>query len=299
MSLAIPAPARSDNLRGILAMLAAMGSLIVNDCFVKLAAAQLPAGEAIFLRGLFTTLLCAGMVAATTGPGALREIGSRGVPARAVAEVLATFFYLNALFNMPIADATAILQFTPLAITAGAALFLGAPVGWRRWLATLVGLAGVLVIVRPFGEGFNPYSALALCAVVFVAARDLLVRRVSPTVPALVVATASAAAVTAASLGLAAFETWQVPSASALLLLAGAGVGLVGGYYWIIVAMRSGDIAVVAPFRYAIILYAVLAGFLVWGEMPDGATWLGVAIVIAAGLYTFLREHRLAKVVRA
>jgi drug/metabolite transporter (DMT)-like permease len=200
---------------------------------------------------------------------------------------------------MPIADATAILQFTPLAITAGAALFLGAPVGWRRWLATLLGLAGVLVIVRPFGEGFNPYSALALCAVVFVAARDLLVRRVSPTVPALVVATASAAAVTAASLGLAAFETWQVPSASALLLLAGAGVGLVGGYYWIIVAMRSGDIAVVAPFRYAIILYAVLAGFLVWGEMPDGATWLGVAIVIAAGLYTFLREHRLAKVVRA
>jgi len=295
MSLAIPAPVRSDNLRGILAMLAAMGSLIVNDAFIKLAAAELPAGEAIFLRGLFTTLLCAGMVAATAGPGALRQVSSRGVPARAVAEVVATFLYLNALFNMPIADATAILQFTPLAITAGAALFLGAPVGWRRWLATVIGLIGVLVIVRPFGEGFNPHSALALAAVVFVAARDLLVRRVSPSVPALVIATASAAAVTVASLGFAAFETWRVPSADILLLVIGASFGLVGGYYWIIIAMRSGEIAVVAPFRYSIILYAVLAGTIVWGEMPDTASWTGIAIVTAAGLYTFVRERKLAK----
>jgi drug/metabolite transporter (DMT)-like permease len=294
MSLSIPAPATSENLRGILAMLAAMGSLIVNDAFIKLAAVELPTGEAIFLRGLFTTLLCAGLVAATAGPGALLQTVSRGVPARACAEITATFFYLNALFNMPIADATAILQFTPLAITAGAALFLGAPVGWRRWLATIIGLIGVLIIVRPAGETFNPYSASALAAVVFVAARDLLVRRVSPAVPALVVATASAAAVTVASLGFTAFESWQAPSAHALVMLLGASLALVGGYYWIIVAMRSGDIAVVAPFRYSIILYAVLAGFVVWGEMPDAASWIGVAIVTAAGLYTFVRERRLA-----
>lgn len=299
MSLAIPTPARSENVRGIVAMLAAMGSLIVNDCFIKLAVAELPAGEAIFLRGLFTTLLCAGMVAATSGAGALRELGARGVPPRAAADVAATFFYLNALFNMPIADATAILQFTPLAITAGAALFLAAPVGWRRWLATVAGLVGVLVIVRPFGEGFNPYSVLALAAVVFVAARDLLVRRVSPSVPALVIATASAVAVTVASLGLAGVETWQAPSLQTLMLLVGAGFGLVGGYYWIVVAMRSGDIAVVAPFRYSIILYAVLAGFVVWGEVPDAASWIGIGVVTAAGLYTFLRERRVAKAARA
>jgi drug/metabolite transporter (DMT)-like permease len=299
MSLAIPAPARSDNLRGILAMLAAMGSLIVNDAFIKLAAAELPTGQAIFVRGVFTTLLCAGMVLVTAGAGALRGIGARGVPARAVADVLATFFYLNALFNMPIADATAILQFTPLAITAGAALFLAAPVGWRRWLATVVGLVGVLVIVRPFGDGFNPYSGLALAAVVFVAARDLLVRRVSPGVSALVIATASAGAVTLASVGLAGVETWQTPSLQALVWLAVAGFGLAGGYYWVVVAMRSGDIAVVAPFRYSIILFAVLAGFVVWGEVPDAGSWIGVAIVTAAGLYTFLRERRLAKAGRA
>jgi drug/metabolite transporter (DMT)-like permease len=217
------------------------------------------------------------------------------VPTRSIAEVLATLFYLNALFNMPIAESTAILQFTPLAITAGAAVFLGAPVGWRRWLATAVGLIGVLIIVRPLGQGFNPYSALAVGSVVFVAARDLLVRRVAPGVPALVIATASALAVTVSSLGFAAFETWVLPSARALGMLAGASLGLVGGYYWIIIAMRSGEIAVVAPFRYSIIVYAVLAGFLVWGEMPDTASWVGLAIVTAAGLYTFLRERKLAR----
>jgi drug/metabolite transporter (DMT)-like permease len=295
----ISAHSASDNLRGIAAMMAAMGALIVNDAFIKLAAAELPTGEVIFLRGLFTTLLCAGLAAATAGVSALRQIGARGVPARAAAEVLATVFYLNALFNMPIAEATAILQFTPLAITAGAALFLGAPVGWRRWLATVIGLAGVLIIVRPLGEGFNPYSALALGSVVFVAARDLLVRRIASGVPALVIATASAAAVTVSSLGFAAFETWLRPSPHVLLMLAGAGLGLVGGYYWIIVAMRSGEIAIVAPFRYSIIVYAVLAGFLVWGEIPDTASWIGLAIVTAAGLYTFLRERKLARAGRA
>lgn len=299
MSLAIPAPARSDNLRGILAMLAAMGSLIVNDCFIKIAAAELPTGETIFLRGLFTTLLGAGLIAATIGLGALRRAAAPRMPLRAGAEVVATILYLMALTRMPIADATALLQFTPLAITAGAALFLGAPVGWRRWLATLVGLVGVLIIVRPGGAGFNPYSSLALIAIVFVAARDLITRRLGAEVPTIVIATVSAGAVTAASLLLALWESWTWPSPLAVLMLVCAGLGLLGGNYWIVVAMRYGDIATVAPFRYSVILWAVAAGFVVWGELPDPATWIGIAIVTGAGLYTLVREHRLAKALRA
>jgi drug/metabolite transporter (DMT)-like permease len=295
MSAALTSPARTDNLRGILAMLAAMGSLIVNDCFIKMAAHELPTGEAIFLRGIFATLLCLGFVAATDGLGALRLAASRWVPARAGADVVATILYLTALMHMPIADATALLQFTPLAITAGAALFLGAAVGWRRWLATVVGLAGVLIIVRPGGAGFNSYSLLALSAIAFVAARDLLTRRVGARVPSIVIAAASAAAVTTASLALALVETWVWPSPYAMLLLVLAGVGLVGGNYWIVVAMRTGEIAVVAPFRYSIILWAVAAGLVVWGEVPDLPTWIGIAIVTAAGVYTILRESRLAR----
>jgi drug/metabolite transporter (DMT)-like permease len=165
-------PARSDNLRGIVAMLAAMGSLIVNDCFLKLAAQSLPTGEAIFLRGLFATLLCIACIAATDGLAALRLAIGPWVQLRAGADVLGTILYLSAQMHMAFADANALLQFTPLAITAGAALFLGARVGWRRWLATGVGLVGVLIIVRPGGAGFNAYSLLALSAIAFVAARD-------------------------------------------------------------------------------------------------------------------------------
>jgi drug/metabolite transporter (DMT)-like permease len=295
MSAVLTFPARTDNLRGILAMLAAMGSLIVNDCFIKMAGQDLPTGEAIFLRGIFATLLCVGVVAATDGLGALRLAATRWVPARAGADVAATILYLSALMHMPIADATALLQFTPLAITAGAALFLGARVGWRRWLATAVGLVGVLIIVRPGGAGFNSYSLLALSAIVFVAARDLLTRRVGAHVPSIVIAASSAAAVTTASLGLALVETWVWPAPYAMLLLVLAGVGLVGGNYWIVVAMRTGEIAVVAPFRYSIILWAVAAGLAVWGEAPDLPTWIGIAIVTAAGVYTILRENRLAR----
>ena len=295
MSRAIPTPTASENLRGIAAMIASMAALIANDALIKLAAAELPTGEVIFLRGLLATLFLAGLVLASGGYASLPSLASGRVAARCLAEVGATLLYLSALIRMPIADATAILQFTPLAITAGAALFLGAVVGWRRWLATLVGLAGVLIIIRPGASAFNPYASLAVLAIAFIAARDLLTRQLGHHVPTLLIALTSSASVAVASLGFLAFEHWQWPSPPALLSLTGAAVGVLGGQYWIIVAMRTGDIAVVAPFRYSIILWAIAAGMLVWGEVPDLATWTGIAIVTAAGLYTFLREHRLAR----
>ena len=298
MTLALSSPARSENLRGIAAMLAAMGSLIVNDCFLKIAAGELPTGEAIFLRGLFATLLCIGFLAATGGLGALRLAAGPWVQVRAGADVVATILYLHALMHMPIADATALLQFTPLAITAGAALFLGARVGWRRWLATAIGLAGVLIIVRPGGAGFNAYALLALSAIGFVTVRDLVTRRVGAAVPSMVVAATSSAAVMMGSALLALFESWVWPSIWAMLLLFLAGVGLLGGNYWIVVAMRTGEIAAVAPFRYSVILWAIAAGLVVWGEVPDLPTWIGIAIVTGAGVYTILRENRLARLRR-
>jgi drug/metabolite transporter (DMT)-like permease len=279
-------------------MIASMASLIANDALVKLAAAELPTGEAIFLRGVLSTLYLVGLVYVAGDFAALPALASGKVAVRSLAEVAATLLYLNALTRMPIADATAILQFTPLAITAGAALFLGAPVGWRRWLATLVGLAGVLIILRPGASAFNPFASLAVLAIVFIAARDLLTRQLGHHLPTLLIALTSSAVVAVASLGFPLIETWQWPSVATMVALAGAGLGLLGGQYWIIVAMRSGDIAVVAPFRYCIILWAIIAGFVIWREVPDLATWTGIAIVTAAGLYTFLREHRLARAAR-
>ena len=299
MSIAVPAQASSDNLRGIGAMLAAMAAFVVNDTMMKLAATDLPTGQVIFLRGLVIVPVLAALMLASATRTTLEMLCRPGILARCVAEVAAAILYLSALFHMPIADCTAILQFTPLALTAGAALFLGAPVGWRRWLATLVGLIGVLIIIRPGASAFNPYAALALLSVVFIAARDLITRRLGKDVPTIVIAFTSTAAVAVSSLGLLPFEAWRWPSPAAMLALLGASAALLGAQYWIILAMRSGDIAVVAPFRYSIILWAIVAGFLVWREVPDLATWIGIAVVTAAGLYTFLREHRLARAARS
>ena len=299
MSIAVPAQVSSDNLRGIGAMLAAMAAFVVNDAMMKLAAADLPTGQVIFLRGLIIVPVLAALMLTSATPATLEMLRRPGILARCVAEVAAAVLYLSALFHMPIAECTAILQFTPLALTAGAALFLGAPVGWRRWLATLAGLIGVLIIIRPGASAFNPYAALALLSVAFIAARDLITRRLGKDVPTIVIAFTSTAAVAVSSLGLLPFESWRWPSTEAMLALLGASAALLGAQYWIILAMRTGDIAVVAPFRYSIILWAIAAGLLVWGEVPDGATWAGIAIVTAAGLYTFLREHRLARAARS
>lgn len=280
-------------------MLAAMAAFVVNDAMMKLAATDLPTGQVIFLRGLIIVPVLTALMLASATRTTLEMLYHPGILARCVAEVAAAIIYLSALFHMPIADCTAILQFTPLALTAGAALFLGAPVGWRRWLATLVGLIGVLIIIRPRASAFNPYAALALLSVVFIAARDLITRRLGKGVPTIVIAFTSTAAVAVSSLGLLPFEAWRWPSPAAMLALLGASAALLGAQYWIILAMRTGDIAVVAPFRYSIILWAIVAGFLVWREVPDLATWIGIAVVTAAGLYTFLREHRLARAARS
>jgi drug/metabolite transporter (DMT)-like permease len=299
VTAAVPAQASSENLRGIAAMMAAMGAFVINDTAMKLASPELPTGQLIFVRGLLIVPVLGALALAGGAVQTVRAIANPRVLLRSVTEVGAAILYLTALFHMPIADATAILQFTPLAITAGAAIFLGAPVGWRRWLATLIGLIGVLIIVKPGATAFNPYAVLALLSVLFIAARDLITRTLHANVPTLAIALTASTAVTVASLGMMPFETWRWPPAQAVLLLSVSGMAILCGQFWVIKAMRSGEIAVVSPFRYSIILWAIAAGYLMWREIPDLPSWIGIAIVTAAGLYTFLREQRLAKAARA
>lgn len=286
--------AQAGNLRAIFAMTLSQLSFIFNDTLIKLATAELPGGQAIFARGLFAFVFALFLGFALD---ALRPWPPRAMlgllTARNIGEIGATFFYLSALFHLPIADATAILQFLPLAITACAALFLGESVGWRRWTATVVGLVGVMIVIRPGTTAFNAWSLVALAGVFFSVLRDLSTRRISIAIPTMLLVAISAAVVSTASLVFLTFEQWIWPSRNALLLLAGAAVFLLGGYYGIIDAMRHGEVAVVSPFRYSVIVWAILAGIAVFGERPDRSALLGTAIVIAAGIYTFLRERRL------
>lgn len=284
----------SSNVRAIASMLVGQASFTFNDALIKLAAAGMPGGQAIFVRGVMafaiSLAICIGMGALNFAP--LRGHG-RILTLRNIGEIGSTFFYLAALFHMPIATTTAILQFVPLAITAGAALFLAEPVGWRRWLATAVGFIGVMIIIRPGGASFNAFSLLALTGVAFSVLRDLSTRQIGRQVPAILLTTISAATVTTAATGFAFFETWIVPPPQSVALLAASAVFLLGGYYCMVDAMRYGEVAVVAPFRYSVIIWAIFAGILLWGEWPDGMALFGTAIVTLAGLYTFMRERKL------
>lgn len=285
-----------ENLRGILAITACNFLFLINDMLIKLTSAELPLGQIIAIRGLFATMLLVPIVLAT---GLAREIRLIRQPAlfwRTGAEIASAYFYLIALFHIPIANTNTIIQVVPLAVTASAAIFLGHAVGWRRWIAIVIGFLGVIVIIRPGMEGFNSYSLLALVSAGFITLRDITTRIMPATVPTLLIALTTAVCVglTGPVFGLVAGEQWVVPSTHALLLIAAAVVFLVGGYLTSVEFMRHGDIAVVAPFRYTVILWAMLVGYLVWNEKPDLTTLIGSAIIIATGVYTFHRERRLS-----
>ncbi len=283
--------AERGNVAGILAMLASMACFVANDTLLKLTSSRLPLGEMIFLRNAVATGIVVFFFARADGFAAIAGAPLRLIGLRVLGEVGATLLYLSALLMMTIGDITALGQFTPLALTAAAAIFLGEPVGWRRWLAAGVGFIGVLLIVRPGSSAFAPAAMIVFAAMGFVVLRDLATRLIPAAVPAFVITLVSSAAVLAASFAFLLFETWVWPSAGEAALMAAAGVFLTGGYMLIIVAVRAGEIAVVSPFRYSVMVYALAAGLMVWGETPDALSLLGVAIVIGAGIYTFRREH--------
>jgi len=283
--------AGSDNLRGILAMTAAMASFVAGDSIIKFVGRELPPGEMMFIRGVFASSIT---LSAAYAAGALKQFYvaiTLPMLVRAVGEVGATLFFFLALRRLPFAEVSAISQFAPLAITAGAAVFLAEPVGWRRWTALVVGLVGVLIIIRPGGAAFDWAALFVLCSVLSVTIRDLLTKRIGLALPALMLVSFSAVSVTLGGLVLMPIETWQLPSPGALALLATAGVTVFGGNFWTVVAMRSGDMGVVTPFRYVATPFAVVSGYFVFGELPDALTFLGIAIVIGAGLYTLHRER--------
>ena len=282
------------NLRGMGLMVFAMGVFVLNDTFTKTVSAELPTGQIIALRGLIATAIMLPIVVYTCGLTTVLRSYSRPLLIRNVAEVAAVILFLSALFRLPIANVTAILQTLPLAMTAAAAIFLGERVGWRRWSAALVGLLGILLIVRPGTADFSWWYVPALVSVLFITARDLATRMIPPHTPTIAVTFLTAAVVTCAGGMLGAFETWIWPSTDALLRLTAAACLVLIGYATLIEAWRGVEISAVSPFRYAVVLWAMLFGYLFLGEVPSGWTVAGSAIVVAAGLYTFHRERQIA-----
>ena len=285
----------SGNVQGAVFMMLSMAGFVLNDTLMKSLSDELPMFQAIFLRGVAATLLI-GLLAWYRR--ALWYWPTRTtvkiISVRVVGEIGATICFITALFNMPIANATAILQVSPLAVTLGAAWFLGESVGWRRYSAIIVGFLGVMLIVRPGSEGFTVYSVYALGAVVFFVLRDLVTRRLPIDVPSLFVTVISSVSVMImAGLLSATTDDWQPVTLGQIGVLTLAAVFVLIGYLFGVMTMRVGDISFISPFRYTILIWAILLGIAVFGDIPDSMTLLGSAIVVATGIYAFYRERRL------
>lgn len=286
----------TPNIKGAALMSGAMAAFTLNDTFVKLVTQTVPLFQMIFLRGIVTAVM---MVALLWWMGQLRFTiprADRGkVWGRILAEIAAMITFMIALVNMPLANVAAILSALPLSVTLVAFVVFREPVGWRRMLAIVVGFLGVMLIVQPGGTGFNVYSIYALMTVGFVTIRDLLTRRLSANAPSMGVAFITAIAVGVAGGLLSVAEQWQPIDAQAALYILAASVCIIGGYLFSIMTMRVGEIGVVAPFRYTALVWALILGFSVFGDWPDIWTLIGAFIVVASGIFTLLREHRVAR----
>lgn len=292
--VAVAAEAK-DNLAGSTFMLLAMAGFSINDAIIKWVGQTLNLGQALMLRGVFATLLillAARLLGQWRSPSILLD---KRVLIRTAGEIFATACFVTAIFNMPIGNATAILQALPLALTASAALFFGEAVGWRRMLAICIGFSGVLLIVRPGYEGFNEFSLLAILTVVGCVFRDLATRGIPKAIPGMMIALISAIGVTLMGATIALFQPWNPVGIGEIAPLMLCSTFLVAGYYFIIAAMRSGDIGFVSPFRYSVLIYAMLFGYFIFDETPDILTLAGSAIIVATGVYTLYRERIVRK----
>lgn len=284
----------SQNMRGAIFMTLAMLAFTLNDSMIKLTDGEVGLYQAIFLRGILATAVMGFITWKTGGFNNLPTFADRPLLWRTVGELLGTIFFLTALFNMPLANAAAILQAMPLVVTLAASIIFREAVGWRRYSAIAVGLVGVLIIIRPGGDGFNIYSLSVLAAVFCLVLRDLATRRINRAVPASFISFFSSAAVMIMGGIGTLFVDWQPVSAANVLQLSGSAIFLLSAYFFSIQAMRFGDVSFTSPFRYTALIWAGILGFVFFADIPDVPMIIGSLIVVASGLFTLYREHKLA-----
>lgn len=285
-----------DNLRGIGLMVLAMALFAVEDMFIKLASAMMPTGQVIAATGLFGAV-CFGVAASLRGESLFRrEVWSGAAGLRNLGEMIATSGFVTALALAPLALVSAILQAQPLALTCCAALFLGEKVGWRRWTAIAVGFIGVLIIIRPWDDGFRPEVGWAVLGMIGLTLRDMATRKVPRSVGAVPLSFSALFVVFVMGSVMIAAQGGLVPiSGHGVWLLLGTVVSGTVGYVTIVAATRIGEVSVVMPFRYARLVFVIALGALILGERPDLGVIAGATLVVGSGIYTLIRERQLRK----
>ena len=282
----------TDNIRGALFMVCSMICFAVNDAVIKSLGGVLPIFQTLVVRGGFVVVVLAFMV--MRSGWRVQELQRRDkmiLFLRVVAEIGAAFFIVTALFNMELANMTAILQILPLTIPLAAFMFLGEPLGWRRLLAIFIGFLGMLFIVKPGSDGFNVYSLFCLAAVICVTIRDLTARSLGAKLSSQEMSLFAAIGVFCAASVATMLEPWVAISLTSWAALCGSSLTIVLGYLVSVYAIRTGDVSFTAQFRYIGLIAALILGYVCFGEWPDLLALMGAAIITGTGAFTLYRQR--------
>ncbi len=281
------------NMQAIALMTVSMLCFAITDGFIKLVSEEANAGQIMVLASIISSLIFIVLIFYNKDDFQFKIMLERPILIRTLGDVFGASCMVISLGLLPLGNASAILQFQPLVVTMGAALFLREKVGWRRWSAIIIGFIGVMIIIRPGLNGFNSASILVIFAVIGLATRDLATRVIRTNIANSSISLLDSLALIIAGFIISLFfdNSWLFPlEIYAHMALIGCFGGL--GYFCITKAVRLGEISAIAPYRYSRLIFALILGFIFFGEIPDMAMMLGSAIIISAGIYTIYREKQ-------
>ena len=278
-------------------MMMSMACFAVEDTFIKLLSARLPATQILFSIGFGGALITLVLAIVLNVNLADKILLNKHVISRTIADLFGALSFTSAMVLIPMSLLASILQATPLFVTLGAAILLGEKVGWRRWSAIFIGFLGVIIILQPGYGSFQLASLLGLAAVLCLALRDVITRDMATEIPTLTVTFYACLAM--GSAGFIAYPFFGPPimptSYETIILICAAIIGLTG-YFLLVLATRKGDVSVIAPFRYSRLLFSLGLASLILGEKLTLPILLGGLLVVSSGIYTFGRERRLVKI---
>lgn len=272
-------------------MVASMALFAIEDAFVKAVAVSLPVGQILIVFGLGGAMVFACMALLNDEALFTKDVVSRPMRIRVIFEIIGRLFYVLAIALTPLSSATVILQATPLVVVAGAALVFGEKVGWRRWSAILVGLAGVSIIVQPGTDSFSALSILAIIGMIGFAGRDLASRAAPATLSTSILGLYGFLSIVVAGTM---YAVWQgasfvYPDIWTSNYLIGAVAAGVAAYSFLMKAMRTGEVSTVTPFRYTRLLFGITLGVMLFGEKLSSAMVFGSGLIVLSGLFILWR----------
>ena len=278
-------------------MMMSMACFAVEDTFIKLLSARLPATQILFSIGFGGALITLVLAIVLNVNLADKILLNKHVISRTIADLFGALSFTSAMVLIPMSLLASILQATPLFVTLGAAILLGEKVGWRRWSAIFIGFLGVIIILQPGYGSFQLASLLGLAAVLCLALRDVVTRDMATEIPTLTVTFYACLAM--GSAGFIAYPFFGPPimptTYEAIILICATIIGLTG-YFLLVLATRKGEVSVIAPFRYSRLLFSLGLASLILGEKLTLPILLGGLLVVSSGIYTFGRERRLVKI---